>query len=108
MNLTTNSKEVVLKGENFTDSLKKVTVKYVVPSLVGLGLGEIVITKSAVVDAFFFKAIPLFLKKESFTFMNAILFPNWFSAIVILGLIVGTLAEVKIVQNRMFEEERRR
>lgn len=108
MDLTTNKKETLLKGEKIADSLKNATFKYVFPSLVGLKLGEFVITKSAVIDAFFFKGIPLFLQKESFVFMNAILFPNWFSVIVLLGLVIGTWAEVKIVQNRMFEEERSR
>lgn len=109
-----SKREEVLEGKIVAESLKEVDYKQLIRLLAG-GIGGIeiarfVLKNSSKVDTLVFKALPAYLKRYDFCFLGylGVPIPNWFSATVMLGLIVGTLAEVKIKRNEMLERERRR
>ena len=107
-----DNNERVIEKKNLLESLKKVNRKqlalYLTSGIAGVKIAEFIAVNSPKVDAFFFEFLPKYLYECDYKLLGELEIPNWFSATMILSLIVGTLADTKMKRNEMFERERRR
>lgn len=107
-----SNREEFLEGKEGIQSLKEIDskklIKYLTAGVGGLSIANLIVKNSSKIDTFVFKTFPKFLHQSDFYLLTYLPIVNWFSLTMVLSLIVGTLAEVKIVQNEMFERERRR
>lgn len=107
-----NNNERILEKKDMLGFLKKINRKqlilYLSSGIAGVKIAEFVAINSPKIDTFFFEFLPQYLQQCDYKLLGELEIPNWFSATMILSLIVGTLADTKIKRNEMFERERRR
>lgn len=107
-----SNNERILEKKDTLGFLKKINRKQLIlhltSGIAGIKIAEFVAENSSKVDNFFFDFLPKYLNESDYKLLEYLEIPNWFSATMILSLIVGTLAEMKIKRNEMFERERRR
>lgn len=107
-----NNNERIIEKKDMLGFLKKISRKklilYLTSGITGVKIAEFVAVNSPKVDSFFFEFLPEYLYRCDYKLLGELEIPNWFSATMILSLIVGTLADTKIKRNELFEKERRR
>lgn len=104
------SREKVLVKNEVSEVLNEVNskkvAKYTAIGVVGLSIAKVVADYSKIIDEVLFKVIPNLLSRSDFRLLNYLSVPNWFTAFIIISLIIVTIADYKIVKNKMDESKR--